>query len=59
MEKKTIEAREYGKSIYGDWYCTFIESGCFNGLHAPTYKELKRRCKECNITLNGSKRKDN
>lgn len=59
MKKETIIAREYGKSMYDGWYCTFIENGCLDGLHALTYKELKRRCRECGISLVGTKRKDN
>lgn len=53
-----IKAFDYGKSSYGGWYCSFIEKGILDGLHAPTYKELLRRCKLSNITLKGANRID-
>ena len=53
-----IKAFEYGKSMYEGWYCSFMENGMFDGLHAPTYKELLRRCKACNITLKDAMRID-
>ena len=54
-----IKACDYGKSMYGGWYCSFIENGSLDCLHAPSYKELLRRCKVSGITLKGSIRKDN
>ena len=54
-----IKACDYGKSMYGGWYCSFTENGMFDGLNAPTYKELLRRCKVSGITLKGAIRKDN
>ena len=54
-----IKACYYGKSMYEGWYCSFIENGILDGLHAQTYKELLRRCKVSDITLKGAIRKDN
>ena len=54
-----IIALDYGKSMYGGWYCNFRVNGIMDGLHANTYKELLRRCKICGITLKGSMRVDN
>ena len=53
-----IKALNYGKSMYGDWYCNFIENGMLDGLNTPTYKELLRRCKVSGITLKGAIRED-
>lgn len=44
--------------MYDGWYCSFIENGFLDGLHAPTYKELLRRCKISGITLKGANRID-
>lgn len=55
---RTFKALDYGKSMYGGWYCNFIENGIMNGLHGNTYKELLRRCKLCGITLKDAKRID-
>ena len=54
-----IKASDYGKSSFGGWYCNFIENGMIDGLHAPTYRELVRKCNICGVTLKGSKRIDN
>lgn len=51
------KAFEYGKSICG-WYCSFLENGMFDELHAQTYRELLRRCKICNVSLKGATRID-
>ena len=53
-----IKALNYGKSMYGDWYCNFIENSMLDGLNAPTYKELLRRCKVIGVTLKGAIRED-
>ena len=54
-----VKVLDYGKSMYGGWYCTFIENGIMDGLNANTYKELLIRCRLCGITLKGAKRVDN
>ena len=53
-----IKTLNYGKSMYGDWYCNFIENSMLDGLNAPTYKELLRRCKIIGVTLKGAIRED-
>lgn len=53
-----IKVLDYGKSMYGGWYCNFLVNGKMNGIHSNTYNELIIRCKVIGITLQQSIRVD-
>lgn len=56
-DNKTVMLTDYGKSMYGGWYCNYAEETentvKHNGYHANTLRDL---CKQAGVSMTELKR---